>query len=64
MPYNPKSKANLGKLKTKFKRKNFNLCESACNYLANFANETAEIERLIAEKCESTPVYDPSDLIV
>jgi hypothetical protein len=64
MPYNPKSKANLGKPKTKFKRKNFSLNQESVNYLDQFDNQTAEIERLISQEIEKIPVYDPADLII
>jgi hypothetical protein len=50
MPYNPKSKENLGKPKTKAKRKNFLLSQKSIDYLADFDNQTAEIERLIAQE--------------
>lgn len=64
MPFNPKSKANLGKPKTKAKRKNFALSQESIDYLSQFDNQTAEIERLIAKEVDSIPVYNPIDLIV
>jgi hypothetical protein len=64
VPYNPKSKANLGKPKTKVKRKNFALSQGSINYLDQFDNQTAEIERLIAKEIAAAPIYDPADLIL
>jgi hypothetical protein len=64
MPYNPKSKENLGKPFTKAKRKNFCLSQQAIDYLANFENQTAEVERLIEKEISSTPPYDPENLIL
>lgn len=64
MPYNQKSKANLGKPKTKAQRKNFSLSQMSIDYLSQFDNQTGEIERLIAKEIAAIPVYDPADLIL
>lgn len=50
MPYNPKSRENLGKPKTKAGRFNFTLSEQSAEWLSRQPNKSAAIDWLIGEQ--------------